>query len=237
MPILRPARGFALPVVLVTLAALSAVVVGVIPKGVAGSGDATGVERRVRERLLLEAGLARGILAVISPDDPMTEALRRSDGVAWIFAGQALTLSLRAESAKLDLAVADQGALAQAFDRALGLKLGREAFVAALASREHLIDPTLALPLVERFSSAGTRLRDSVTVYGGRLQEERQVSIASAGEPLPVSGSERPVYTVRARIAGRPRARAVTVLIEPEAHRYAVLERADLTVRDDGSDQ
>lgn len=233
----RPARGFALPVVLVTLAALGAVVVGVIPKGTTGIGDAAAVERQVRERLLLEAGLARGILALISPDDPMTESLRQASGVTWTFTGQALTLSIRAESAKLDLTIADPGGLAQAFDRALGLTLGREAFIAALKTREHLTDPTLALPLAERLSSAGTRLRDAVTVYGGRMQEEHQILVTSGGEPSLAFESERPVYTVRARLAGHSRARSVTVLIEPEAHRYAVLERVDLAVDDDAAGQ
>lgn len=230
----RSVRGFALPVVLFTLAMIGAIGVGVIPKGTAGIVEAAAIERRARERYLIEAGLARGVLALVDLEDPMTEALHKGQPVPWTFASRELTITVRSENAKLDLNAADPGALAAALTRALGPELGADALTSALAQRGRLTSPDQVLPLAKRFSQSAARIRDIVTVYGGQLEEG---SIDSTGGLPAVAVSGRPIYTVRAGLAGRARARALTVLVEPEAHRYAVLDHVDLDTDDAGPDQ
>ncbi len=63
----RSIRGFALPFVLLTLAAVGAIAAGIIPKGAAEIIDAASLERRAHDTLLLDAGVERGILALLAP--------------------------------------------------------------------------------------------------------------------------------------------------------------------------
>ena len=74
-------RGFALPTVLVTLVGLAAIATAIVPLSFSRIELADAGQRRLEQRLLLEAGLSRGLLALLYVDDPMTETLRR-DGRA-----------------------------------------------------------------------------------------------------------------------------------------------------------
>ncbi|TGE01034.1 hypothetical protein [Methylobacterium nonmethylotrophicum] len=210
-------RGIALPAVLVTLAALAAIVTTILPRDRARTDTLAAVERRSRERLLLDAALARGLLALLAPDDPMTEALRQQEEVAWTFAGRELRIALGVESAKLDLNTADPGALAAVLSHALGSSRGAAALETALRERSLALLTSVdqILPLADRFSAAAVRLRDRLTVHGG---------LAEADAPV----SERPVYTLRARLSGRAALRSQTVLIDPETRRFIAVERVDL---------
>ncbi|UHC17852.1 hypothetical protein LRS73_08345 [Methylobacterium currus] len=215
-------RGIALPAVLVTLAALAAVVTTILPRDRAQIDTMVAVERRSRERLLLDAALARGLLALLSTDDPMTEALRRQDEVAWTFAGRELRIALGIESAKLDLNTADPGALSAVLGQVLGPSRGAAALEATLRERGRSLIASVdqVLPLADRFSAAALRLRDRVTVYGGLVEADAPVG-------------ERPVYTLRARLSGRAAIRSQIVLIDPETRRFITVEQVDL---EDGPD-
>lgn len=232
----RLSRGVALPIVLLILAALGAISTSVISKGVIGRVDSTSTERRVRERLLVEAAIARGIHALLVRDDSMTERLLRGEPVTWSFANRIFRIEARPESNKLDLNSADSGALAVVLDQAVGPELGPKAHATALSKRGELSNPDLILPLLERFSLSGKRLRDVVTVFKGQIVTSVAQGTVPADNVAAADGG-LPIYTVQVGLNGSLRMRSVTVLIEPETHRFIILDQVDLESDGSVSDQ
>jgi len=189
-------------------------------------------ERRLRDEQLLEAGLARGILSLVNPDDPMKAKIEKDGYAPWHFADRDLTIEFRPESGKLDLETGEPHALGGLLNKLLGPSLGAAALDTVLVARRQgrtPATPDLILPLTERASHLGASLRDHLTVYGGRTGTEQR---SGPTEKPAASGGTGSCYTIRVRLIGEPRARAETVLIDPGSHRFAILDRADLLLED-----
>ncbi|MEE7502572.1 hypothetical protein [Methylobacterium mesophilicum] len=211
-----------------TVATFAAVGVAIIPQVEARRAQAEARERRAQEGYLLDAAVARGLLSLLSPDDPLEAVLDRDGRAPWHFADRDLVIEIRPERGKLDLELAEPRVLASLLDRLLGPSVGTAALSAVSASRRLgrvPATPDLILPLSERAGYRGALLRDQLTVYGGRKGSEQEGG--AAAKPA-VAGGATSIVTIRAWLAGQIRARAETVLVDAGRRRFVILDRADL---------
>ena len=161
----------------------------------------------------------------------MTELLRRDRRASWAFDGKPMVIELRAESEKLDLNEADPGSLQEVLGQSLGQTLASQAYdnLARMRARgERPISPDQILPVLERFGPAGSRIRDTLTVYDGR--REIDWSDLADGTVTSPGDRERPIFTLRAHFVGKARAMTQTVMVDPVSKSYVTLDRAELDV-------
>lgn len=183
MPSAQRQRGVALPVVMVALAMLSMVAVALMRSGASEYRAARILQEATRMRHGLDAGLQRGLLALLSSNDPLLSELKTTRPVAFDYNGATITLDLAFESGKVDINAARPELLTQALRGIFGADQGERLAHEALARRErgrrvHSVEALL--PLEERQGPLAARLRTYFTVHTG------QAGVAPAAAPLAV---------------------------------------------------
>ena len=185
--------------------------------------------RRTGEDWLLQAGLNRAVKALVTPGDPMREALFSARPTTLDWGGARILLAMSGESEKVDVDVADPEMVMDRLALALPQMPSEEmahiaARLADLRAKMNLLpSPELLLPLDRRSSSVSDRLRQVTTTLSGqrypsppregreadddmveKVQDPSRLRAESDGTP------SRPIYRLTATmmVAG-PRSGAV----------------------------
>ena len=162
--------------------------------------------RREHDEWIVQAGLNRAVLALITPGDPMREALFSDRSTTWVFGEARVSLQMSGESGKVDLNAADpemaMSGLALALPR---LSREEEAQTAARladlrARRQVVLSPESLLPLDQRSSSILDRLRRSITTLSG----QKTPSAPARDEEDGTTGRAQNTWTLRHDNDGGP---------------------------------
>jgi hypothetical protein len=225
--ILREDDGFALVSVVMLAAVIAALTIGITAATRRIAYQSDHLAQAIETRALTEAGLNRIIAAYQNRDDPLRERLK-PDGrpVPWDFARENLTLSVQAESGKLDLNAAGREQIATLLAEVLPAPAPAailQRVDEARAGRARVGAPAALLSPLERMSVR----RDALERHFTTLTEQRGVDPATAPERvlralLPPAEHDR-MIEARARGAAPP--------IGPQSRALFVNERPIYTFR------
>jgi len=164
-------RGIALPVVLIALAALSALAVTMTRRSVMVYRETRALEQSLQVQHLLDAGLQRGLFAILSPDDELLPRLRTGRAVPFEFQGRTIRIDLIIESGKVDVNAADPELLKSVIRGLLGPEAGPRVAEFVLSERQRgrwFGNVASVLPLVEQQGPSAALLHRHLTTYTGQ---------------------------------------------------------------------
>jgi hypothetical protein len=162
--------------------------------------------RRSSDEWIVQAGLNRAVKALVTPGDPMREALFGDHSTTWTFGEARISLAMSEESKKVDLNAADpevaMGGVALALP---GLSQEGVVRIAARlaafrARHQGLLFSDALLPLDERSWSTSNRLQRFTTTLSG----QKSPSALTPDREDEASGRERNPWPLREDGGGPP---------------------------------
>jgi type II secretory pathway component PulK len=238
---LREDDGFALISVVMLAAMIAALAIGITASTRRIAYESDNLARTIETRALTEAGLNRIIAAYLNRGDPLRERLK-PDGraVPWDFAQESLSLSVQAESGKLDVNAAGREQIAAVLNELLPAPAAiLRRIDEARAARARIASLAALLSPLERMSARRDALERHFTVMTEQRgidpatapvltlqallppeQRDRMIEARERGAALPVGPeartmfvNERPIYTIRAEVRSPQRAGAMRAVI------------------------
>jgi hypothetical protein len=216
-------RGFALIAVIIGSAIVATLALTLLTYSRTLSSASALYAADIETRSWAESGLNRILLAYSRPDDPLRQRLN-PDGrpVAWDYHGRTVTLSVRAESGKIDVNAGDRNHIARLLSLLIDSSQLRSIILdridAARSGGENIRSVAEILPPFERMTSVRDRLDSYFTVYTNQTGIDVATAPSLVIETMPGLPPQLAADILRARSIGAP----ITMANLPSeiAHRF-----------------